>query len=76
MQRQKQFGTDPFGMPDGEGLQIKPLSVTVPDVHDSMRLAGAKDLVLDPATKRSRLLCCCGQSGCGIGPMTQVEEVA
>lgn len=76
MQRLKQPGSDPCGMPDDDGLKIKPLSLQLPDVHESMRLAGKTDLALDPRQPRSRLLCCCGRPGCSIGPMTQIEEMS
>lgn len=75
MFKQKQIGDqDPFGNQDQSFQAPKPLSIQVPDVHESMRLAGALDLKLDPKEKRQRLLCCCGERGCGIGPMTQAED--
>lgn len=74
MQSQKQAGgSDPFAQTQ-EDVRTKPLSIAAPDVHESMRLAGAKGLSLGPKEKNKRLLCCCGVSGCGIGPMTQIEE--
>lgn len=81
MQKQKGAGDDPWGSAqDGEQVKIKVPDFKLPDVHESMRLAGAKDLVLSPtdsqgrAQRRQRLLCCCGMRGCGIGPMTQTYE--
>jgi hypothetical protein len=91
-QKQKGAGGDPFGSQDEEQLKIKPLELKVPDVHEVMKMAGAKDVVLDSQgrktdqgrdqasdrgrrDKKYRLLCCCGVSGCGIGPFTKTEEV-
>lgn len=74
MFKQKQIGAEPFGAQDQELVKTKPLSVQGPDVHESLKLAGVKDLALDSKNRRRRLLCCCGVSGCQIGPMTQVQE--
>jgi hypothetical protein len=74
MLKQKQFGSDPFGTQTEDVLRTKPLSVEVPDIHETMRLAGVLDLNLGSAERRKRLLCCCGSPGCSIGPMSQVEE--
>lgn len=74
MQRSKQRdGSDPFAMPD-EPLKLKPVLRDLPDVHESMRLAGIQDLRNDPRQRGRRLLCCCGERGCGIGPMTEMTE--
>jgi len=82
-QKQRAPGAISFDSQDQEVAMPKPLSFSVPDVHESMRLAGVKDLELEvaeaatkegSAPKRRRLLCCCGQRECGLGPMTQIEE--
>jgi hypothetical protein len=80
MQGQKKAGEgDSFSLVL-EDIKLKPATFQGPDVHEAMRLAGVKDLKLDPSKprgkpeKRVTLLCCCGVSGCGIGPMTKTEE--
>lgn len=84
MQNQRRVGWGEVGTSQDEARsEIKPLSLEVPDVHEAMRLAGAKDIQLSQQgsqgnrrdQSRMRLLCCCGDRGCGIGPMTQIEEV-
>ncbi len=79
MLKQRMAGDDaPDGVQASELDMPKPSSLQVPDVHEAMRLAGVKDLVLPNdrrgAEKRQRVLCFCGVPGCGIGPMTRVEE--
>jgi hypothetical protein len=36
-----------------EELKIKPLQIEVPDVHETMKLAGVKDLKLDQTKSRN-----------------------
>ena len=74
IQKQRGAGRDPFGAQDEALATTKPLSVQGPDVHESMRLAGVKD-VATPKERNLRRICCCGNPGCGIGPMTTIEEV-
>lgn len=81
MFKQKQIEPLGIGGRDEQSVKVKPLLSEAPDVHETMKLIGEKDLVLTeeqlrgPREKRRRLLCCCGRSGCGIGPMTRTEEV-
>lgn len=80
----QKFAIPTFGQKqDEDQLRIKPAPVAF-DPHESMRLAGAKDVGdeqleeegRDAAQreKRVRRLCCCGVPGCGIGPFTRTEE--
>ncbi len=72
MLKQRDSGSTPSGLQDQDQEMPKPLSIQLPDVHESMRLAGVRDVT--PKSKRQRVICCCGSRGCGIGPMTRVEE--
>ena len=80
MFKQREAGSTPSGLQSEDQVTVKPLSLQLPDVHESMRLAGVEDVRLDqspapgPRSKERRVLCCCRQPGCGIGPMTYVEE--
>lgn len=82
MQKQKQAGTgDPFGSEqEAEQLSVKPLSVQIPDAHETMKLAGVKDVKLSSDQSRQAggkeliVICFCGKRQCGIGPMTLVVE--
>ena len=75
MFKQRNAGSTPNEQ-SSDQLEIKPLSIQLPDVHESMKLAGVRDVTPAPARpgKRVRLICCCGARGCGIGPMTGQEE--
>lgn len=84
MQGQKGVGDPPWGQAMAEDeLAIKPVTPDY-DVHESMRLGGAKDvseeLVQEADSKaaqdgrRARALCCCRVPGCPIGPFTEIEE--
>lgn len=43
MFKQRGSGSTPFGLQSDEQVKVKPLSLQLPDVHESMRLAGVKD---------------------------------
>lgn len=100
MQKLGGFEDDLFGQ--SQAVEKEPEKKTEfpkTDIHETFRLAGIEDAVLEDeneqrdgngaanekdrerekaraeARRRRRLLCCCGVRGCGIGPMTQVEEV-
>jgi hypothetical protein len=52
-QKQKGAGGDPFGSQEEEQLKVKPLELKVPDVHEVMKMAGAKDVVLDSQGRKT-----------------------
>lgn len=79
MQRQKKAGEggDPFNQAEQDQITIKPASLKVPDVHETMKLAGVRDMKLK-ITKKGKakvMICCCGVDSCRIGPFTVPKDV-
>lgn len=61
MQKQKDFGPNPFATSSGEELKLRPLSVELPDEQETARLLG-QAAPAETKTRRERILVC---SGCG-----------
>lgn len=76
MQKQKTAGEeDPFTpSQDQEQNTIKPAELKVPDIHETMKLIGARETIQGSAKKV--MICCCGDESCRIGPFTVPKDVS
>lgn len=71
MQKQKRADeADPFNNSEQEQIKFKPAELKVPDIHETMKLAGVKDIAPKQKQGGHKQICCCGSPSCSIGPFT------